>query len=245
MRGLPAARRFGRYVRRHHIALLALFIALGGTSYAAITIPANSVGTAQLKHGAVTLSKIAAGAQTSLRGETGPQGSPGSPGAPGATGSPGPQGNPGLQGNPGTAGSNVVLRARGSSTQIANYSAGQVVYPLAGTSWTQAPSEIDQLLGSVTITTAQGVSGCMPTSGAEFFVYVDATLVGSFFADQNTWGAQSVQTVHVPTTLDYLFEPGVATAHTLTVKVQGDCPGTTNPQAATVNAVSIDVVSHS
>jgi hypothetical protein len=37
------------YLKRHHIALLALFIALGGTSYAAISLPANSVGAKQLK----------------------------------------------------------------------------------------------------------------------------------------------------------------------------------------------------
>ena len=40
---------FIRYVRRHHIGLLALFIALGGTSYAAVALPANSVGTKQIE----------------------------------------------------------------------------------------------------------------------------------------------------------------------------------------------------
>src|SRR5438552_3894324 len=42
------------------ISLNALFVALGGTSYAAITtLPANSVGTAQLKNNAVTGKKLA------------------------------------------------------------------------------------------------------------------------------------------------------------------------------------------
>src|SRR3954462_13377547 len=40
------------------ISLIALFVALGGTSYAAITLPANSVGTKQLKDGAVTPAKL-------------------------------------------------------------------------------------------------------------------------------------------------------------------------------------------
>jgi hypothetical protein len=41
------------------VSLVALFVALGGTSYAAITsLPKNSVGTAQLKNGAVTAPKI-------------------------------------------------------------------------------------------------------------------------------------------------------------------------------------------
>jgi hypothetical protein len=42
------------------ISLIALFVALGGTSYAAMTrLPANSVGTAQLKNNAVTGKKLA------------------------------------------------------------------------------------------------------------------------------------------------------------------------------------------
>jgi hypothetical protein len=40
------------------VACLALTVALAGTSYAAIRLPANSVGTAQLKSGAVTGAKV-------------------------------------------------------------------------------------------------------------------------------------------------------------------------------------------
>jgi len=40
------------------VACLALIVALGGTSYAAIRLPANSVGTRQLKKGAVTGVKV-------------------------------------------------------------------------------------------------------------------------------------------------------------------------------------------
>ncbi len=40
------------------IAFVALFIALGGTGYAAFSLPKNSVGTKQLKNGAVTTTKI-------------------------------------------------------------------------------------------------------------------------------------------------------------------------------------------
>src|SRR5262249_52930438 len=46
------------------ISLIALFIALGGTSYAAIKLPKNSVGTKQLKKNAVTGVKIKNGAVT-------------------------------------------------------------------------------------------------------------------------------------------------------------------------------------
>lgn len=80
--------RFGNVV-----ALLALFVALGGGAYAATSLPANSVGTKQLKKGAVTLSKISPRTQQALRGHDGP---------PGATGPTGPMGPKGDRGDPGT-----------------------------------------------------------------------------------------------------------------------------------------------
>ncbi len=44
-------------IRHNVIALLALFVALGGTSYAALNLPAGSVGTRQLKNRSVTRSQ--------------------------------------------------------------------------------------------------------------------------------------------------------------------------------------------
>ncbi|MFL5829065.1 MAG: hypothetical protein ACJ76X_04040 [Solirubrobacteraceae bacterium] len=53
-----------RHVRSNAISYLALFVALGGTSYAAINLPAGSVGPRQLKNGAVTTSRLANGSVT-------------------------------------------------------------------------------------------------------------------------------------------------------------------------------------
>jgi hypothetical protein len=53
------------------IALVALFVALGGTGYAALKLPKNSVGTKQLKKNAVTGSKIKANAVTSSKVKNG------------------------------------------------------------------------------------------------------------------------------------------------------------------------------
>jgi hypothetical protein len=53
-----------------------------------------------------------------------------------------------------------------------------------------------------------------------------------------------VHTVEVPRSINYVYEPGVDTPHTLTVQVSGDCPGTTTVQDATVNNVSVDVIHH-
>ncbi|MDA0185453.1 hypothetical protein OJ997_34420 [Solirubrobacter phytolaccae] len=101
------------YLRRHHIALLALFIALGGTSYAA-TLPRNSVGTTQLKAKAVTEAKLATALKSKLNrtvqgspGLPGPAGPQGPAGANGAGGATGPQGPAGPQGAPGPTSAGV------------------------------------------------------------------------------------------------------------------------------------------
>src|SRR4051812_6200473 len=92
------------YLRRHHVALLALFIALGGTSYAAAKLPKNSVGSTQIKSGAVTEAKLAKDVKAKLNttktvlgspGTNGPQGPKGDTGAPGEKGETGAQGVPG------------------------------------------------------------------------------------------------------------------------------------------------------
>jgi hypothetical protein len=75
-------------------ATLALFIALGGSSYAALSLPRNSVGTQQLRPGAVRspdvknrslgVADLSLRARRSLAGRPGPIGPPGPAGAPAA-----------------------------------------------------------------------------------------------------------------------------------------------------------------
>lgn len=82
------------------VGLIALFVALGGTGYAAVVLPAHSVGTKQLKRDAVTSSKVK---NFSLlrrdfkRGQL-PRGPQGRAGPRGATGPPGPEGATGPAG---------------------------------------------------------------------------------------------------------------------------------------------------
>jgi hypothetical protein len=52
------------------IAMVALIVAVGGTSYAVTKLPKNSVGTAQLKNGAVTTAKVASGTSARIAGLT-------------------------------------------------------------------------------------------------------------------------------------------------------------------------------
>jgi hypothetical protein len=79
------------------VSCLALFVALGGSAFAATQLPKDSVGAAQLKADSVTASKVKAGSLLASdfksgqlpAGERGPQGLPGNNGLPGAPGSPG------------------------------------------------------------------------------------------------------------------------------------------------------------
>jgi len=124
------------------VAVIALFIALGGVSYAAVKIPKNSVGTKQLKNNAVNSNKVKNGSLLAkdfkkgqipkgpqgprgatgatglqgLPGVTGPAGATGSAGATGATGSTGPAGvtgDVGPTGMTGADGSSAVLSGNG------------------------------------------------------------------------------------------------------------------------------------
>jgi hypothetical protein len=81
------------------VASLALLVALGGTGYAAVVLPKNSVGAAQIRAGAVTSADVkdaalqavdlAPTARQTLRGQTGRQGPVGPAGPKGDTGPPG------------------------------------------------------------------------------------------------------------------------------------------------------------
>jgi hypothetical protein len=73
------------------VASLALLVAAAGTGYAAVALPANSVGTAQLRNNAITSAKVRNGSLVRadfksgqlLRGPAGAQGPAGPQGAPG------------------------------------------------------------------------------------------------------------------------------------------------------------------
>jgi len=114
------------------VSYAALFIALGGTSYAATQIPRNSVGTAQVRNGAITSQKLSRSARAltstgriahivtdtmtsdqvltaladAVRGEPGLQGDQGpmGPAGPAVQGPQGPTGDPGSTGGQGAPG---------------------------------------------------------------------------------------------------------------------------------------------
>src|SRR4051794_20021182 len=104
-------------------ATLALFVALGGTGYAAFSLPRDSVGSRELRRGSVgrselkngavesstvrdgtlTVRDFSASARSALAGGIGPPGPAGSAGAAGPKGDPGSQGPVGATGPAGAS----------------------------------------------------------------------------------------------------------------------------------------------
>ncbi len=100
------------------LSLVALFVALGGTSYAAATklIGKNTVSSAQVVNhslGTIDLSRKAAAALKGNRGVIGPAGPQGAAGATGAQGAAGPAGPAGATGPAGAAGATGPIGASG------------------------------------------------------------------------------------------------------------------------------------
>jgi hypothetical protein len=96
------------------ISTLCLFLTLGGVAYAANQLPRNSVGTQQVKNGAITGPKIKRAsieaikltplAQSTLKGAKGAKGATGAKGARGEKGATGAKGEKGAVGERGASG---------------------------------------------------------------------------------------------------------------------------------------------
>ena len=124
------------YINRHHLAMFALFFALGGTSFAAgnALLPGNSVGTKQVINGSLQTNDLSKTARSALKGNRGLRGLAGAQGAQGATGATGAQG---VQGVPGQSATKlfVALDADGTLTKNSGATlatkAGTGVYRIA------------------------------------------------------------------------------------------------------------------
>ena len=133
------------------VALIALIVAMGGTGYAAIQLPANSVGTKQLKKKAVTGKKIARNAVTSSRVKNGslkgvdfaagqlPQG---------AQGVPGEKGDKGDRGDPAT---NLFAAVTSGGTLPFGKGMTGVTHPNGGEYFVTFNRDLTNCVASVTI----------------------------------------------------------------------------------------------
>jgi hypothetical protein len=145
------------------MATTAVFIALGGGAYAAVVLPANSVGAKQLKKNAVTGKKIATGAVTGANVKDGSllkadfaagQLPAGPAGAQGPKGDTGAKGDAGTQGGIGPAGPFPDTLPAGKTVKGAYY---EIWTAAAGGSWGSA--DISYVYKPATAPTPHVLSG--------------------------------------------------------------------------------------
>ena len=231
-------------IRRNLVAWLALFVALGGTSLAA-------------SHYIITSTKqIKPSVLKQLRGKTGPKGPRGEQGEEGAAGEAGTIGEEGTEGRGGEAGASgitIVARVRSAAPQAtptapeASKKLAIADDPLTGATWTQGASEVDRLIGRVTISEPP-LSQCSNNGGAsDAFVelQLDGTRIGGGGIRNNGVNSETTTT----RTIDWegkgwLFEPSGNTSHTLTAKISDDCgfEGGNTGGHFTINSIEIDVL---
>ena len=96
-----------RHLQRHFVGYLALFVALGGTSFAAAAL----INGTQIKPHTIPKNRLTNSAIASLKGRRGPQGPAGPAGATGPAGPAGPAGAPGAPGPAGVSGYQRVSAA--------------------------------------------------------------------------------------------------------------------------------------
>jgi hypothetical protein len=170
------------------VSCIALGVALGGTSVAAINaLPRNSVGTTQLKNGAVTKKKINKKTIAQLRGNRGPRGLQGPQGAQGAQGAQGVQGIQGIQGPAG------VVRSAVISYGVAYASGSHFYYPAATNTFTPSVS------GSCAVTaTTQIFTGGATTEEGPYFRL--AAKRGGVDANDGTYGHYFVRSPDIDST---------------------------------------------
>jgi len=213
------------------MATLAVFIALGGASYAALKLPKNSVGATQLKKNAVTAAKIKKNGITSAKikksAVTGGKVKDAS-----LTGT--DIHDESLTGSDvNTASmpfSQIVHRARTTSTLAVTNSAQ--VYPLDSPTYTQAANEDDAYVGAVDITFG---STCSAPRSVEAFILVDAPnpakplpqdigAIGVLADPTGTIGSGRID-IGAGNADPGRFEPGAAKTRTLSLVVLGNCSG--------------------
>ena len=116
---------------KHYLALLVVFLALGGTSVAATNalVRANSVGTRQVINGSLQTSDLSKSARSALKGNVGLRGPAG---VQGAQGSPGATGAQGIQGVPGQSATKLFVAMDAGGTLTKNSGASAADRPNPG-----------------------------------------------------------------------------------------------------------------
>jgi hypothetical protein len=235
-------RRLIAHVKHNAVGYLALFAALGGTSYAAVRLTPGSVTSRALARGAVTHTKLATNSVdarniisgTLTRGDFAPgtlaaltNGSKGAAGGKGAAGPAGPAGSAGADGS-----AAIVARARGTAAITAPHGATTSV-PVNGGTWTQDTGDIALVTGSATIKTP---AACTGSFGNAVTIQVDGA--PATFAVAPTAPASTTMTM--PIAVMAVMEPASSTTHRITASLGNSC--TKDGEDFGVSDLKLDIV---
>ena len=222
----------GRLTYSNVISTIALFLVLaGGTAFAAkeALLPKNSVGTKQLKPGAVTPAKLDPASMAALTGPAGPKGSTGDTGPMGERGPQGPEGPEGPEGLPGTTGNKpFVIDASGN---VPNVRTGGGITLTGTTSWTAATGELGLLTGRFTAKLAKEPGGYI--CGVTVSVFDNGTEVAHFGIPQGEENFEEKSVTMEPVAIA-VHEPGI---HTLTARSQGNSECQPGSEISTLDLV--------
>jgi hypothetical protein len=229
---MPASRIID-HLRGNAVGYVALFAALGGTSYAAVNLKPGSVRSTALASGAVTHSKLARSSvsQTNVVKHSLTSSAFNTGTLRAISGSAGPAGPAGPAGAAGNA--SIVVRSAGTGTVTAPHGANTNI-PLSAASWTQGASDLNLIAGSVTIKTP---GSCTGSFGNSVLISVDGTTT-TFGVAPNV---PASSTVTVPIAVGELMEPGASKAHQITAQLANTC--TKSGEDYTVSGAKLDVLS--
>ena len=185
------------------MAITAIVVTLGSGAYAAVHLPTRSVGTAQLRKGAIVSSKVKNGSLLTKDLKAGQlrAGAVGSRGAQGASGSQGSTGDTGPQGDTGAAGPSGIVATVRFTAMVGEVPGGTAAWTFVGTTSTLTTAAGERLtgigeapLGSKTSTSGQAFDYGLcyqPTAGGAVVNFVGSWLysTGTLFPDRRTYAA--------------------------------------------------------
>ena len=179
-----------RFVRNNAVAMLALFLVLGGTTYAASTalIGKNTVASPQVVNGSLQTKDLSKKARKALKGNRGPRGLQGPAGQTGARGATGVTGAAGAPGAAGTAVAWAYVSSSGTvdPTQSKGITDANVTHPATGnycfSGLSFTPKNIIVSANNIGPVYDTLPAGSIPTTGQTFVTCAGAQ------ARVTTWG---------------------------------------------------------
>jgi hypothetical protein len=202
------------------VALTALFLALGGSTYAAITLPAHSVGTKQLKNGAVTGKKVKTGSLLAANFKAG-QLPAGPQGSTGPTGPIGPAGPAGANGNAVLSGAGAPAASLGAVGDFYINTTNLTIYgPKTSSGWGNPAS----LTGTPTGAAGGDLTGTYPNPTINAGAVTGAKIASGTITEQNLktqYNGIVASTAEVPIRQQYLVQLNGVTSVVVIVGFNG------------------------